>query len=117
MTAADLDHADRARAFYEAVDGDEYDRLGRLLDPAFVHVRPDRTIEGRDRFVQFMREGRPVDDTTHEVETVYEGADGVAVRGRLYRPDGSLWFRFVDVFEAGDRGFTRLRTYTADGEA
>jgi len=109
-----MDDADRARAYYAALDGGDYDALADLLAPDFVHRRPDRTIEGREAFVRFMREDRPEADTSHGFEAVYEGPDGVAVRGTLRHGDGSLWVRFVDVFEVGEDDIASLTTYTAD---
>ena len=103
-----------ARGYYESIDAGEYDRLARLLEPTFRHVRNDRTIEGRTAFVRFMRDERPATDTTHEIESVYRAADDddVAVRGRLLRADGSVWFGFVDVFSVADGRLSRLTTYT-----
>jgi ketosteroid isomerase-like protein len=111
-------------AYYEAIDGGDYDRLADLLDPGFVHERPDRTLEGRDRFVAFMRDERPLTDTEHVVDATYErdpgggddgsepaGAAGVAVRGRLLDADGDELFAFVDVFDVEGGRPTRLRTY------
>jgi len=65
---ADPDPAALARAYYDALDAGEYDRLASLLAPEFVQRRPDRTFEGRDRFVAFMRDERPNTDTTHAVD-------------------------------------------------
>jgi ketosteroid isomerase-like protein len=93
-----MDPADLARAYYAAVDDDDYDRLRTLLAPEFVHDRPDRTLSGRERFVRFVREERPVRETTHEVTAVYEGPAGVAVRGRLLAPAGGTLLEFVDLF-------------------
>ena len=110
----DRDPEPLARAYYASIDADEYDRLAGLLAEGFRHVRGDRTIEGRDAFVRFMREERPETDTIHEVDAVYraDGGAGVAVRGRLRRADGSTWFGFVDVFEVADGRLARLATYT-----
>ncbi|MWG34293.1 nuclear transport factor 2 family protein [Halomarina oriensis] len=122
-----MDPSTLARSYYRAIDDAADatdDALGDLLAPAFVHDRPDRTIEGRDRFVRFMREERPATDTTHELDAVYVRDDSpsdaddsgdvreVAVRGRLLRADGSEWFGFVDVFAVADGRVTRLTTYT-----
>lgn len=101
-----------ARAYYGAVDNDDYDLLASLLDGAFVHDRPDRTIEGRERFVQFMRSERPQTGTTHPVDDVYRHDTGVAVRGRLLDADGDTIVGFVDVFEFCDGGIRRIETYT-----
>ena len=113
-----------ARAYYRALDEHEYDRLASLLAPSFVHERPDRTIEGRERFVRFMREERPQTDTTHPIDGVYvpaaeAGSDSetgaaveVLVRGRLLAADGSEITTFVDAFTVAEGVLQRLRTFT-----
>jgi ketosteroid isomerase-like protein len=110
------------RAYYEAIDAKNYDRLADLLAPGVVHERPDRTIEGRETLVGFMRDDRPNKDTSHEVEAVYRrtGDDrgDYAVRGRLLDADGNPMFAFVDAFdveqasENEDGRIARIRTYT-----
>ncbi|WP_262179403.1 nuclear transport factor 2 family protein [Haloarcula laminariae] len=117
----------QARAYYRALDEADYDLLAALLAEEFVHDRPDRTIEGRERFVRFMREERPQTDTTHPIDAVFEaeGAgrgpgdhsdrrpDGtVAVRGRLLDADGVPIVGFVDVFAFAAGGIRRVETYT-----
>ncbi|SNR23621.1 Ketosteroid isomerase-related protein [Halorubrum ezzemoulense] len=108
------DPAALARAYYDAIDAGEYERLASLLDPEFVQRRGDRTFEGRDRFVAFMRDGRPNTDTTHAVDRVYPSGPGVAVRGRLRDVDGDVLFAFVDVFETEAGRLTSLETYGAE---
>lgn len=120
---------DRARAYYRALDEGDYDLLAALLAADFVHDRPDRSIEGRERFVRFMREERPQTDTTHPIDAVFEadggepnearrassgrGPDGaVAVRGRLLDADGDPIVGFVDVFEFTAGRIARVETYT-----
>ena len=105
-----------ARAYYDALDAGDYERLRELLDPDFVQRRSDRTFEGRDRFVAFMRDERPMTDTTHAVDAVYPKGPGVAVRGRLLDADGDELFAFVDVFEVTDGRLAALETYAAGGE-
>lgn len=107
-----MDEADPVREYYRAIDDGDYDALADILAAGFVHERPDRTIEGRERFVRFMREDRPETDTTHEVDGIYTGAGGVAVQGRLLRRDGTESFAFVDVFVVTDGALARLRTFT-----
>ena len=104
------------RAYYDALDAGEYDRLRSLLAADFVQRRSDRTFEGRDRFVAFMRDERPNTDTTHAVERVYPAGPGVAVRGRLLDADGEELFAFVDVFSVDADGgqLTALETYAAE---
>ena len=110
----DADPVALARAYYAALDAGEYDRLRALLSPDFVQRRPDRTFEGRDRFVAFMRDERPNTDTTHAVERVYPAGPGVAVRGRLLDADGEELFAFVDAFAVEDGRVTALETYAAE---
>ena len=113
-TPRDSDPAALARAYYDALDAGEYDRLASLLDPDFVQRRPDRTFEGRDRFVAFMRDDRPNTDTTHVVDRVYPAGPGVAVRGRLLDADGEELFAFVDVFDVAEGRLAALETYAAE---
>lgn len=101
-----------AREYYRAIDEDEYEALEAVLAQDFVQERGDMTLAGRDRFVSFMRDERPVTDTDHVVEQVYSGPTGVAVRGRLLRPTGEEWFEFVDVFDVEEK-LMRLVTFTA----
>ncbi len=124
-----MDATDAARAYYQAVDAGDYDRLAALLAPDFAQRRPDRTLVGRDSFVSFMRDRRPRTDSTHHVDAVYRPSVGppgerleaagdvaaeVAVRGRVRTDDDELGFGFVDVFAVDEEGrLASLRTYTA----
>ncbi|WP_415378969.1 nuclear transport factor 2 family protein [Halosimplex sp. TS25] len=104
---------ERAHAYYRALDEHDYETLADLLAPGFVHDRPDMTLEGRERFVQFMREERPQKETSHPIDAVFESEDGsVAVRGRLLAADGTEITGFVDVFSLTDGTIRRIETYT-----
>lgn len=110
----DMDErVETVRTYYRSIDGDEYDRLEEILAPGFVQERPDRTLSGPEAFVRFMREERPMTDTTHAVDATYvdDESGEVAVRGRLLRENEDL-FEFVDVFAFEGTEITRLRTYT-----
>jgi ketosteroid isomerase-like protein len=110
-----MDRETAAREYYRALDEDDYEALAELLAPEFVHYRPDRTIEGRDRFVTFMRDERPMKATSHPLDAIYEegGRDGdVAVRGRLLDPDGEPVVSFVDVFAFEGERVETIHTYT-----
>ncbi len=108
-----MDGVSLAREYYRSIDDDEYETLVRILGGGFVHRRPDRTIEGREEFVAFMRGGRPEQETTHVVESIYAAEDGdIAAEGELFDSDGEPWFRFVDIFEIGPGGIESIRTYT-----
>jgi ketosteroid isomerase-like protein len=106
------DRESLARSYYRALDDHDYESLADLLAPGFVHHRPDRTIDGRDRFVRFMREERPMTDTSHPVDDVFTSGDAVAVRGRLLDGQGDRIVGFVDVFAVEDGAVTRIDTYT-----
>jgi len=115
-----MDRRDAAMAYYDAIDDGDYDRLRDLLVSGFVQHRPDRTLDGRERFVRFMREERPRTDTEHVLTAVgvgdEDGAPGVSaifVEGRLRAADGTDLFGFVDVHRVGDAGIESLTTYTA----
>lgn len=101
-----------ARAYYAYIDEGAYEDLRALLADGFRHVRPDRTLEGAETFVRFMREDRPMTDTTHVVEGLYVGDGRVAVEGRLVRTDGGELFRFVDTFGFDGDRIRRVDTYT-----
>lgn len=118
MTAPAPDDRSRlARAYYDAIDDGDYDRLADLLDPRFVQQRPDQTFRGRDRFVAFMRDERPMTETTHAVDGVYPHGPGVAVNGRLLDADGEELFAFVDVFDVDDGRLSALETYVSSGDS
>jgi len=104
-----------ARAYYRALDEGDYDLLAGLLAPEFVHERPDISLEGRKRFIQFMREERPTTDTSHPIDGVYQQVDGdeVIVRGRLLDSNGDNITAFTDVFSFEGEKIDRIRTFTA----
>ncbi|MFC6990419.1 nuclear transport factor 2 family protein [Haladaptatus sp. GCM10025707] len=110
-------HEAAAREFYAAIDEGDYDRLATLLTPAFVHERPDRTLSGRDTFVSFMRDDRPLTETSHEISAVYAGESEVAVRGTLRSATGESLLKFVDVHELSDDRIERITTYTTQTAA
>lgn len=115
MTGAGADDAlDAVTEYYEALDAGAYDDLAALLRPGFVHYRPDRTLEGRDRFVAFMRDERPMTDTTHELCGLFEAVEGdcLAARGRLLDAEGRPAFGFVDVHAVEGASIATIHTYT-----
>lgn len=93
-----MESATLVRRYYDALDGHDYEALESLLAPEFVQRRPDRTFEGREAFVTFMREERPTPDTSHDLESVLVDGDRVAVRGRVRDGDDVL-FEFADFFD------------------
>lgn len=107
---------ERVRDYYRALDEGEYDRLADVLAADVVQERPDMTLDGREQFVAFMREERPVRDTTHPIEAIYRQADGeaIAAQGRLVGPEDGLITRFVDVFTFEGDSIQRIETYVTD---
>ena len=103
-----------ALAYYEAIDAGDYEAFADLLAPEVVHDRPDRTIEGKETLVGFMRDDRPNRDTSHEVLASFEKREGdaVAVEGRLLDSDGDEMFGFVDAFSLREGRIVEIRTYT-----
>ena len=99
------------RSYYRTIDEKRYGDLWDLLAPDFVHERPDRTIEGRDSFVAFMRDDRPRTETSHELDRLYDAGDEIAVRGRLL-DGGERLFGFVDVHTVENGEIARIGTYT-----
>lgn len=100
------------REYYETLDTHSYDLLESLLAPEFVHDRPDMTLDGREQFVEFMREKRPMTETTHPIDAVYPAPEGVAVQGRLLDENGKRITGFVDVFSIEDGSIAGIKTYT-----
>ncbi|WP_255169077.1 nuclear transport factor 2 family protein [Natrononativus amylolyticus] len=99
------------RAYYAALDGHAYENLESLLASDFRQRRPDRTLEGREAFVRFMREERPNRETTHELESVVVDGDRAVVRGRLL-DGGEELLAFSDHFALEDGRINRLETDT-----
>lgn len=106
----------RVRAYFRALDDGDYALLEDLLAADVVQDRPDMTLEGRDRFVAFMRNERPVTDTSHPIDAIYRQNDGAALaaQGRLVGPDGSVLTGFVDVFTFDGKNIQRIDTYVTD---
>ncbi len=101
-----------ARAYYDALDAHDYETFAGLLAPDVVHDRPDRTIEGRDTLVGFMRDDRPDKETTHEIERLSENGATTVAAGRLLDSDGELLFEFEDEFSISDGRITAIETQT-----
>lgn len=106
-----MEPAALVRRYYDALDHHDYDALEDVLASDFVQRRPDRTFEGREAFVRFMREGRPNPDTTHELEAVIADGDRVAARGEVFDGERKL-FEFADFFLLADGRIVRLETYS-----
>ncbi|WP_435155488.1 nuclear transport factor 2 family protein [Haladaptatus sp. DFWS20] len=100
------------RGYYDAIDAHDYETFEGLLAPDVVHDRPDRTIEGRETLVSFMRDDRPNKATTHEIASVSENGATTVVEGRLLDSDGEELFAFEDEFSIVDGQITSIWTRT-----
>jgi ketosteroid isomerase-like protein len=108
-------HQEAVRGYYRAIDGDDYELLASVLAADVTHIRPDMTLDGRERFIEFMRDERPQNETSHQIDALYRQTDsgGVAAQGRLIAADGTLITHFVDVFSFNDAEIAQIRTFTA----
>ena len=122
-----MDGESVVRAYYRALDDHDYEAFADRLAPDVVHRRPDRTIDGRETLVAFMRDDRPDKETSHEVRRVHGGDDGadgdagdgdatadagLVVEGRLLDAAGRELFAFADAFSLVDGRIEEIRTYT-----
>jgi ketosteroid isomerase-like protein len=110
-----MSNRDAARSYYTALDDHHYETFESLLTPEFVHVRPDRTLEDRSAFIEFMREGRPLHTTSHDLVDFYtnDAGDELVVRGVLRDEDGKELFDFLDRHVFADDRIARVETFTS----
>ncbi len=73
------------RAYYDAIDAHDYETFAGLFASDVVHYRPDRTIEGKDTLVSFMREDRPNKETSHELSRRRRKRRSDSCRGSIAR--------------------------------
>jgi len=107
-----MDHARLVDEYYRCLDAEEYETLTSILHPQFVQHRPDRSFESREAFVEFMQNGRPNTDTTHEVDKLLESAASLAASGRLFDADGTKLFDYIDVFRFDDGQILAVDTFS-----
>ena len=77
-----MSQTELVECYYEAIDAMDADGLAAVLDSEFRHDRSDGTIEGRERFVEFMMSERPRTDTVHAVDTLFLPATEDDASGR-----------------------------------
>jgi len=79
---ADLTPESLVRRYYELVDDGEHDALFELFTDDVVYDRPGQaSIEGKEAFKRFYREGRPLEDGSHEVNAVVVSEDDAGAEG------------------------------------
>ncbi|WP_323674588.1 nuclear transport factor 2 family protein [Halorubellus sp. PRR65] len=82
-----MDAEATVRTYYACLDDARYDDLRTVLAPGFTQRRPDRTFDGRETFLSFMRDSRPHSDTVHDLDGVFVEPATDDHRHRA-RPDG-----------------------------
>lgn len=110
---------EKVHEYYDAIDEKRFDELGDILDPEVVHYRPSGTLEGREEFVEFMRNERPTEETTHKVDGFYgtgpkaaDGREAVATGRVVSDEDDETLFDFLDLFVFEGGKIKKIRTYT-----
>lgn len=105
--------------YYDTIDEKRFDEIGDVLDSEVVHYRPGGTLEGREEFVEFMREERPTKETTHKVDGFYgtgpkvaDGREVVAVGRVVSDENDETLFDFLDLFVFEGDKINEIRTYT-----
>jgi len=102
------------RAYYEYVDEEAYEDLFALFAEDVVYERPGQPpIEGLVDFEAFYREGRPLENGSHELHAIVVDGDTAAVRGTFTgEQDGEpVSFGFAD-FHVFDESGAIARRYT-----
>jgi len=110
-----VDHTERVREYYDAVDEERVDDLLALFADDVVYDRPgQRPIEGKDALEAFYRDGRPLEDGNHTVHDVLVDGDRAAVRGTFSGVQGgeTVEFGFADVHVFEDGRIAERYTYT-----
>jgi len=109
------DHAERVRAYYDAVDDERIDDLLELFADDVVYDRPGQPpIEGKDELEAFYREQRPLEDGSHTVHDVLVDDGEAAVRGTFsgVQDGDDVAFGFADVHVFEDGRIAERYTYT-----
>ncbi|WP_138004659.1 nuclear transport factor 2 family protein [Halalkalirubrum salinum] len=108
-----MDRTAVVHEYYRCLDEGDYETLRSHLSDSFTQYRPDRTFESPVAFVAFMRDDRPMTDTTHQLADVLANDLGVAAHGTLIGADGTDVFAFIDVFRFDDAGaIDAIETYS-----
>jgi ketosteroid isomerase-like protein len=105
--------------YYDAIDEEDFEKLTDLIDPEVVHYRPGGTLEGREEFIEFMRDERPMEETTHKVDGFYgtgpkvaDETESAAVGRVMNDEDEETLFDFLDLFVFEGNAIKKIRTYT-----
>ncbi len=103
------------KTYYNSLDNHRYETLKEILDPEFIHFRPDRTIKTRKSFISFMEDERPDKNTKHKINKIYTKKQEIATRGQLQKNKNKKLFEFIDIFTFTQKNKTKIKqikTYT-----
>lgn len=102
-------------AYYHDIDRQDLDSALACFAPDAVYRRPGYAeLTGIDAIVAFYREQRIISAGRHNIESVIENADEVAVRGSFRgrsRTGAPLAVRFADFWRFTDRRVVERNTY------
>ena len=110
-----MDREATVRRYYELVDESDYDDLVALFAEDVRYERPGQSaIEGREALRKFYEAGRPLEDGSHELESVVTDGDTIAARGRFRgRQNGEMVaFAWADFHEFDGDRIARRYTFT-----
>ncbi|EMA09873.1 hypothetical protein SAMN05443574_11359 [Haloarcula vallismortis] len=107
---------DAVRAYYTAIDAEEYDTVFALFDESIVYERPGQeNIRNIDALKDFYINQRPLSAGSHEIHSLTSEDETVAVRGTFsgVQADTAVSFGFADFFVFNETGLIERRyTYT-----
>lgn len=107
---------DAVRMYYTAIDAEEYDTVFDLFDENILYERPGQeNIRNIDALKEFYINQRPLSDGSHEIQSVINEGETVAVRGTFsgMQGDTEVSFGFADFFVFSETGHIKRRyTYT-----
>ena len=110
-----MDREATVRRYYELVDESAYDDLVALFAEDVRYERPGQSaIEGREALREFYEEGRPLENGSHELESVVVDGDTAAARGRFTgcQDGASVAFAWADFHEFDGDHIARRYTFT-----
>ncbi|WP_434531474.1 nuclear transport factor 2 family protein (plasmid) [Haloarcula sp. NS06] len=107
---------DAVRTYYTAIDAEEYDTVFGLFDENIVYERPGQeNIRNKDALKEFYINQRPLSNGAHEISSLINEGETVAVRGTFsgIQGDTKVSFGFADFFVFNETGLIKRRyTYT-----
>jgi len=108
-------HKDHVLGMFDAIDGRDFDALGRYFHPDIVYERPGyEPIRGLDALLHFYREVRRIGGGRHHVEALVDDEEGAVAMGtfRGVLKDGAEANEpFADAYRFQDGRIAHRRTY------